>query len=216
MAKGVRKTGGRRGGSLSTFGEGVLTVQFRANRDLQTFRDFSPSNPRSGIAGNPVRLGGASVLAELVLRHAESEANPGLFRILSMGLNRVEREPVEGILTVLLTELWCLVRELGYGPMLDGCVECGRALEEEEMGSFDFSAGGLRCSRCRTEIRGPRLGPLARSQLRSLVEGRLDEGLRRPKAHLRLASDFVTYHISGGTPLRSMAVLATLIPKSHA
>lgn len=216
MAKGVRKSGGRRGGSLTTFGEGILTVHFRINRELQTFRDFSASNPRSGLGGDPLRLAGASVLAELVLKHAESEGNPELFQTLSEALNRVEGEPMDEFLSVLLIELWSLVRELGYGPMLEGCVECGRPITDAELGRFDFSAGGLRCPSCRSEVGGPRLGPVAREQLQSLLENRLEGALRRPKAHLRLANDFIAYHISGGTPLRSMAVLATLIPKGHA
>jgi len=185
-------------------------------KGLQTFREFSASNTRSGIAGDPLRLAGASVLAELVLKHAESEGNPELFHTLSKGLNRMEVEPMDGFLTALLLELWSLVRELGYRPMLEGCVECGKPLEETELGRFDFSAGGLRCQACLTEVEGPRLGPVARGQLQCLLENRLEEELRRPKAHLRLANDFITYHISGGTPLRSMAILATLIPKAHA
>jgi DNA repair protein RecO len=216
MAKGVRKAGGRRGGNLSTFGEGILTVHFRTSRDLQTFREFSSSNPRSGIARDPLRLAGASVLAELVLKHAESEGSPRLFQTLSLALDRMEADPIESFLSAILLELWSLVRELGYGPMLDGCVDCGRALEEDELGRFDFSAGGLRCPSCRSEVGGARLGPVARSQLRALLDGRLPEGLLRPEAHLRLANDFITYHISGGTPLRSMAVLATFIQKGHA
>jgi hypothetical protein len=67
--------------------------------------------------------------------------------------------------------------------------------------------------------RGP--GPQARPPSPApagfaLLSGRLQEELLRPRAHLRLASDFITYHISGGEPLRSMAVLYTLIPAHHA
>ena len=51
----------------------------------------------------------------------------------------------------------------------------------------------------------------------SLLAGEaLREDLIRPDTHLRLASDFITYHISGGTPLRSMAVLASLTAGSDA
>ncbi len=216
LARGVRKSGGRRGGNLSTFCQGTLSLHHRENRDLQTFREFAPSKPRRGLAQHPLRLAGASVLAELVLQHAEGEGNPPLFWNLSRGLDGVESEPMELLLPRLLMEIWNLVRELGYEPILDRCVECGRPLEGGEVFRFDLPAGGLRCRDCQERAQGPRLGPRARLQLAGLLQGDLRETLMRPRAHLRLAGDFITYHISGGTPLRSMDVLATLIPKGHA
>jgi hypothetical protein len=57
---------------------------------------------------------------------------------------------------------------------------------------------------------------MARRQLLGMVEGSPTERLIRPFAHLRLASDFITYHLSGGTPLRSMEVLEKLIPEEDA
>lgn len=217
VARGVRKTEGQRGGSLSTFGEGALTLYVKEGRDLQTLKDFAPTTPRNGLARDPLRLAGASVLGELILQHAGGEENPGLFAALCQGLDAVEAESRDNLVVRLLMETWGLVRELGYGPVLRSCVTCGRGLEKEVLGRFDFAAGGLRCPACQEEgPSGPRLGPVARDQLAQLVAGEFRGELRRPRAHLRLVSDFVTYHISGGTPLRSISVLATLIPKDHA
>ncbi len=216
IARGVRKTGGRFGGALSTFSEGFLNIQFRENRDLQTFRDFSPIKARRGLAQDPLRLAGASVLGELILQHAESEGHPPLFAGLGRGLDAMDGVEREVFLPTLLAQLWPLIRGLGFGPLLQACVECGRAFQEEEMGRFDFGAGGLRCSSCQGEAQGPRLGPVARSQLMGLLDGEAPEELIRPKAHLRLASDFITYHVSGGNPLRSLTVLTALTPKTDA
>jgi DNA repair protein RecO (recombination protein O) len=216
IARGSRKSGGRKGGELRSFAEGVLGVYFKETRDLQTFRDFSPTNPRSGLATDPVRLAAASVLAELILKHAESETNPALFSDLSLGLDAMEsgRRPI--LLSILLAHLWSLIGSLGFAPLVEACVECGRTVGEDEMGRFDFGAGGLRCPDCAGEHQGPRLGPVARSQLQDLLAGTVREDLTRPDTHLRLASDFITYHISGGTPLRSMGVLANLTSDSDA
>jgi DNA repair protein RecO len=216
VARGVRATGGGRGGSLSTFSQGVLSFQHREGRELQNYREFSSSLTRSGLARHPLRLAGASVLGEMVLRHAESEGSPSLFHALSHGLSIMEVQPLESFLTGLLGELWPLVVELGYRPLLECCVECGREPGTEEMLRLDFGAGGLRCEGCGGQGQGPRLGPRARHQLAGLLAGNLQEELLRPRAHLRLASDFITYHISGGEPLRSMAVLYSLIPAHHA
>ncbi|TFH66460.1 MAG: DNA repair protein RecO [Gemmatimonadales bacterium] len=216
IARGVRKASGRWGGSLSTFSEGILNIQFRENRDLQTFRDYSPLKTRAGLAKDPLRLAGASVLGELILKHAESAGHPALFSDLGRGLDAMEGEEMDGLLTTLLVQLWSLIQGLGFGPLIHECVECGRAFQGDEMGRFDFPAGGLRCSSCPSDVGGPRLGPVARAQLKGLMDGEAPRELILPRAHLRLASDFITYHISGGTPLRSFAVLATLISGTDA
>jgi DNA repair protein RecO len=216
LARGVRKASGRRGGALSTFSEGILNIQFRENRDLQIFQDFSTVKSRGGLARDPLRLAAASVLGELILKHAESEGHPALFTKLGEGLDAIEGEEVGGLLPTLLVQLWSLIQGLGFGPLVQECVECGRGFQEEEMGRFDFGAGGLRCTSCKGEVQGPRLGPVARAQLNALLSGTAPPELIRPKVHLRLASDFITYHISGGTPLRSFGVLATLNPEDDA
>ncbi len=216
MARGIRKTGGRKGGAPSTFSEGLLDIHFKENRDLQTFREFSSTRPRRGLASDPIRLAGASVLGELILQHAEGEGNPQLFRGLGLGLDAMEHVGMDSFQPTLLMHLWSLIKELGFGPSVQACVDCGRPFQGGELGRFDFSSGGLRCSSCPGESHGPRLGPLARDQLRSLLSGEVPPELIRPRTHLRLASDFITYHISGGTPLRSMAVLVSLTPESDA
>ena len=216
MAKGIRKSGGKKGGGLRTFGEGRLTFHYKESRDLQTFQDFHLENPRLGLGAGPLRLAGASVLGEVVLQHAGSDENPGLFQALSRGLDALTAVQESSLVPLLLVELWGLVGELGYAPEVLACVSCGRTLGPDELGRFDFAAGGIRCARCLEGAQGPRLGPRARGQLQGLIHGVLDEDLIRPRAHLRLASDFVTYHISGGSPLRSMEVLANLVPKDHA
>jgi recombinational DNA repair protein (RecF pathway) len=201
---------------LVTFSEGVLTIYHRERRELQTFREFGATRARTSLATDPVRLAGASVLGELVLANAGEEENPGLYYLLSSGLDAVDGEGKESLLPRILAELWGLVGELGYEPSLEACVRCERPLSGGEMSRFDFSAGGVHCMNCGAETKGPRLGPRAREQLLTLLHREVPQQLLRPRAHLRLASDFITYHISGGTPLRSVEVLASLLADTHA
>jgi recombinational DNA repair protein (RecF pathway) len=157
-------------------------------------------------------MGAASVVAELVLRHAGEEANPTLFEGLESALDGIGRAADPDVLPLVLSETWRLVSALGYRPVLDACVGCGEALDSDEMGRFDFPAGGLRCLACGGE-RGPRVGPGARAQLRALLSGEaLPEPLTRGRAHLQLLSDFVTYHVSGSRPLISFTFLAGMLP----
>jgi DNA repair protein RecO (recombination protein O) len=210
IARGVRRTGGRNGAGLESFAGGVLTLHVKPTRDLQTFQDFTPTHPRRGIGTSPLRLGGASVVAELVLRHAGEESNPALFETLEDALDRVEAADEEDVLAVVLSQSWRLVSALGYHPTLDVCVQCGRPLGTDDMSRFDFAAGGVRCADCGDA--GPRIGPGAREQLRALVAGEtLADPLGRPRAHVQLLSDFVTYHVSGTRPLESFAFLAQML-----
>ena len=211
MGKGVRAGSGKAGTPLDSFAEGTLTLYMKPTRDLQTLREFAPTRPRRPLAADVRRFGGAAVLAELVLKHAGEEANPPLFEALSSALDRLTEVPADAVVPTLLREGWLLVSTLGYRPVVEACVECGGALGDE-LARFDFAAGGLRCARCAREQTGPRLGPGARAQLAALLEedAALPE-LDRPSAHLRLLSDFVTWHLSGGRPLASFEVLAGLL-----
>jgi len=211
MAKGARKRGSRGSGVPETFARGVLTVYVKETRGLQTMKDFAPEKPRRRMGRDVLRFAGASVLGEVVMRHAGEEGNPGLFERLDGSLDRIEEEEREALLARILAEGWGLVGALGYRPVLDACVECGQPLDPDAMGRFDFGAGGIRCPRCSGGDGSPRIGPTARSQLHALLDGETVSDLRRPRAHVRLLSDFVTYHVSGGHPLDSFRVLMDLV-----
>jgi DNA repair protein RecO (recombination protein O) len=211
MAKGARRSRGTGGGSPETFAGGVLTLYMKETRDLQTLKEFTPTHNRRGLGGSVLRLAAASVLAEVLLRHGGEAAAPELYGALEVGLDRLDGAAETEVVPALLGHGWGLVSHLGYHPILDHCVLCGREPASEEVARFDFGAGGIRCENCARSHAGPRVGPGARAQVTGLLEGR--EGpVTRPRAHLQLLSDFVTYHLSGGRPLRSFAFLETVLP----
>jgi DNA repair protein RecO (recombination protein O) len=218
MARGARRSGAKGESGLETFAGGRLTVYVRSTRDLQTFKDFSVSRSRPGIGASVLRLGGASLVGEIVLRHAGEDANPVLFDALDGALDRLEATVEDRLIGEVLSEGWRLVSTLGYEPVLGECVECGEPLTSEETGRFDFGAGGLRCESCSDgRASGPRVGPLARAQLRALVAGEsLSAELLKPRAHLTLLSDFITHHVSGGRLLESFAFLHQVVGDADA
>ena len=213
VARGARRQGAKGRSGLDTFTEGRLTLYHKDTRDLQTFKDFAAERRRRDLGGDVLRFAGASAMAELVLKHAGEESSPLLFQALSSGLDRLEEAAPCDLPGTILAQSWALVGVLGYGPSLDSCVGCGRSLTDETMARFDFSAGGLRCADCAADGGAPRVGPGARDQLRRLLSGRPPGDLTRPGAHLRLLSDFVTYHISAAGPLRSFGILAGFFPR---
>lgn len=215
MAKGVRSRGGKRGDPLETFAEGSLTIYVKDTRGLQTFKDFSPTTKRRSLGSDVLRFASASVVGELVLKHAGEEASPELFHGLSGALDRLQMVPSEAVLATLLSQAWALVSLLGYHPVVESCVICERVLGESEMGRFDFGQGGVACASCAAPSSGPRVGPDARVQLSTLLRGRIPSDLRQVRNHVRLLSDFVTYHVSGSHPLRSFAFLEGMVPADH-
>jgi DNA repair protein RecO len=216
MARGVRGKQSRGQGSIGTFAEGVLSLYVKANRELQTLKEFAPTDGRRQLASDVTRFAAASVLAEVVLRHAGEEGNPRLYHRLAEALDRLGETGRDHAVVDFLAEAWGIVDGLGYRPELAHCVACGRLLADDEMGRFDFSAGGIRCGDCGAEGAGPRIGSGARAQLYALVEGKRPPGFRRARAHVKLLNDFVTYHVSEGRPLQSMAFLFDLLSRTDA
>lgn len=211
MAKGVRGRSGKGKTALASFATGDVTAYVKPGRDLHTMKDFAARRLRTGLGGHVLRFAGAAAVGELVLAHAEQEANPDLFGALEEALDVLEDAPEDRLPTACLAGLWRVVVGFGFAPQLDPCVVCGDALAEEAVGRFDFPHGGVRCPRCGAESAGPRVGPGARLQLRRLLRGEMDPPLAHARRHLALVDDFVSYHVTA-RPLKSLRFLGDLLP----
>ncbi len=211
MARGVRGRSGKGGMTLATFATGELTAYIQRNRDLQTMKDFACIRARSRLGSGVTRFAGASAVAELVVAHADQEPNLQLFGALERALDELEDLPDDRVVTASLAGAWTVVEALGFAPELDGCTRCGRPLADDEVGRFDLAAGGMLCAACGRDATGPRVGPIARAQLRGLLAGRSDPPVTHERRHLALLSDFVTFHVAQ-RPLKSFRFLGDLMP----
>ena len=207
MARGIRKGASRGRGAPGTFGEGVAEIALRESRELQSLREFAPVKARIGLAGDFRRLAGASIVAELVLRHAGQEPHAELYDALSAGLDRLEEAAPDRVHGEVLALGWKMVQVLGFGPELSACTACGEVLEPGDMGRFDLAAGGVRGPGCPAPTGSRRIGPVARAHLRRLLEGTVPTDLRGARAHLSLLDDFTTFHMLGGRRLDSFRFL---------
>jgi len=206
MARGVRREDSKRGSSLDTFGDGILAMHFKENRDLQTYRGFSVRRARPALGTHLLRLGGAALLAEIILVHTLEEGNPELYRRFLLALDEVAEGEDQLLRARILAGAWSVVGALGFGPSIGRCVACGRGLGAEEIGRFDCEAGGVRCAGCgREEL--PRVGPVARSHLFALVAGSAPEELRGARAHLQLLAGFIHSHLAPARTLRSLPLV---------
>lgn len=210
IAKGIRGRSGKGGATLSNFASGDLTAYVRSHRDLHTMKDFQCTTLREELGRDVLRFAGASAAAELVLVHAEAERQPGVFEALETALDALCQAGSAALPATALAALWTITGSFGFAPQLDPCVRCDAPLDADEVGRFDFAAGGVRCASCGHDTAGPRVGPGARSQVEALLRGDLPADLSHTRQHLALISDFIAYHIAS-KPLKSLTFLGGLL-----
>src|SRR5690606_8079122 len=206
IARGALRPKSRYGGVLEPFTEGVATMSVRDNRDLQTLAGFELTRTNQGLARDLVRFGGASLLAEIVLRTASEEPHPGLYDALRAALERLRSADPQDVEAVLLAEAWQLVAILGFAPALEDCTLCGRTIEPEETTTFDYTSGGVRCADCGAGAAGRTLPPHARGDLIRMSQG-VAVQLERTEAHWRLLGRYLAHHVLEGATLRSLDFL---------
>jgi DNA repair protein RecO (recombination protein O) len=211
MARGVRGRSGKGTTTVASFATGDLIAYVRPHRDLHTMKEFECTALRSHLGSHVLRFAGASAFAELVLAHAEEEPQTGLFDALERVLDALDGAEVPALAGTVLAGLWVITEAFGFAPQLDPCVRCDTNIEKDEVGRFDFPAGGVRCSRCGEDAAGPRVGPIARGQLGRLLTGDVPEGLTHARQHLDLVSDFIAYHVVA-RPLKSLRFLGGVLP----
>lgn len=213
IAKGALRPKSRFGGVLEPFAEGVATFYVKESRDLHTLSGFELIRERQVLGTDLARFASASVLAELVLRLSPEHRDLRLYAGLVQGLDALIAAPPEGVVATGLRAIWELVRVLGFAPDLGRCLECGRPIAAGEAARFDFPAGGLRCLGCPHAGRRLSAGELA--TLRALVEGTAESRANEMSGDLpgrqpSLLGDFIRYHLSEGTRLRSLPFLEGL------
>jgi DNA repair protein RecO (recombination protein O) len=208
IAKGARRPRSRYGGILEPFTDGHASFYHRESRDLHNLSDFELGRSRQPLGRDLLRFGGASLVAEMVLRTASSAAAPEVFHRVRAALDRLETAGTEDVEGVALGEAWALITTLGFGPSLDDCVGCGAEIPEGGDFFLDYGAGGLFCGRCGGGGGGGRVLPeRGRSDLRALMRGE-PVALTRTAAHWQLLSRFLAYHLVDASSLRSLDFLA--------
>lgn len=210
IAKGALRPRSRFGGLLEPFSVGVATLYLKNGRDLQTLGGFELARSGQALGRDLLRFGGASLLAEVVLRTSSEEADPGLFDHVQRALNRLERADPALVEATALAEAWTLVGRLGFAPTLDACLGCEATLEPTADAYFDYAAGGVRCATCAGGGGGRELPAHARLSLVRLAAGETVP-LERTAAHWALLSRFLAYHVLEGGHLRSLAFLAEAV-----
>jgi len=201
----------RFGGVLEPFTEGRVQFHLQDGREMHTLSGFDLLRSRQSLGRNLVSFAGASLLAELALRFATTEADPELFHLLVRELDRLGSVDEDAAAGVALAAVWQLVARLGFEPRLDACAGCGRPIGRDEASRFDVEAGGVACTLCRPQ--GRMVDARSRYELARMCQGvpavdaGSDWGL-----HRALLRAFVTAHLSAEHRLRSLDLFVELLP----
>lgn len=209
IAKGALRPRSTFGGVLEPFARGRAAIYLSNNRDLHTLGSFDLTRTGQALGRDLVRFALASLLAELVLRTASEEADPALYGRFAAALDRIETTDPIILEPRGLAEAWALIAYLGFAPIVEHCVSCGRGLGAEEESYFDYAAGGTRCLECGGDRSGGRTRLLpahARQALAQFIRGEVFIP-ERTAAHWALLSRFLAYHLSDAGPLNSLQFL---------
>lgn len=214
IAKGALRPRSPYGGVLEPFTRGHATIYVKEGRELQTLSAFELTRSGQPLGHDLVRFACASVLGELVLRCTTEAADAGLFERLDRALAELAAAEGGAVESVALAHGWAIVSHLGFAPVLDTCVGCGRPLALAEDAHFDYAGGGVRCLECGPSPHARPLPAAARADLARLRTGEAVP-LRRTRAHWDLFATFLGRHVLDRAPLRSFAVLAGLVERDR-
>jgi len=145
IAKGVRRTTSRLGGSLEPFAE--LTVALARGRTFDVVTQVSVGHAWLHLRDDLESTATAWYLAELADRSLEERhAAEPLYALLRRAYELLDAGMAPG--RVARWYEMHLLDELGVRPEVDRCVECDRMLEAEERFRWVPPLGGVVCQRC--------------------------------------------------------------------
>ena len=145
IAKGVRRTKSRIGGSLEPLAE--LRVALARGRTFDVVTQVQVSQPWLRLRDSLESTATAWYLAELADRSLEERHEAeGLYALLRRAYELLDAGMDSG--RVARWYEMHLADEMGVRPEVDRCVECDRMLEADDQFRWVPPLGGLLCSRC--------------------------------------------------------------------
>ncbi len=163
VAKGARKPKSRFGGRLELFTH--VRVLLAVGRTLDVVSQVEVIDPFASLRESLTRVGYASLVAEAVDRAtADREPSPEIFSLVRTSLELIRDGDDH------LAAIWFagqLLLAIGYGPIFERCVVCGRPLQGPC--TFSHALGGTLCERDRgRDPRAVAMAPVMRKTLEFL------------------------------------------------
>lgn len=195
---------------LEPFAEGMASLHIRSTRDLQTLSGFELARTRHALGRDLLRFGGASLIAEIIMRTGSEDPEPGLFDAVSGGLDLLAQAAPDEVEATTLAITWHVIALLGFAPELEGCVVCGQVVAADAEVALDYAAGGLRCQPCAAGLTTRNIPPHARAALAAFTRGEVVR-VEVTGGHWQLLARYLEHHLLDGRPLRSLEFVSTAL-----
>jgi DNA repair protein RecO len=182
IGKGVREPRSPFGSSLELFARSEYVVYFRSGRNLQMLKSGDIIDVHRGLQESSfLFVYGCAVIEFLDRMLLEEEPSPPLYILALRVLSRLQTASKPRAREIFRAFQLRAASLLGYGLLLDGCLHCGRSLDEPapvpseaEVGDgvwlFRPSEGGALCPNCaRAAESGHPLTVRALLRIRSMV-----------------------------------------------
>ena len=192
LAKGVRKTSSRMGGSLEPMGH-VRVHLVKGRGDLWITKHVAHLEPMATLRGDYERIAAGLAVVEVVdAIPADEAADEGIFEMLVRVLLTLDNADFHPEL-VAPSFFFKLLAYDGSEPVVDACVNCG---SPGPLVAFNAEVGGTLCATCRS---GTAISADALHLVRRILGGELASVLRdAPPAGAReaaaLAHDAIEVH----------------------
>jgi DNA repair protein RecO (recombination protein O) len=171
LAKGVRKTSSRMGGSLEPMAH-VKVDLVKSRGDLFVTRNVVHLNRFTTLRASYDRIAAGLGVVEVVdAIPAEEEADEGIYDLLVRVLGTLDTEEYFPALVPTSFFLRLLAHD-GSSPVVTSCVNCG---SPGPLVAFNAEVGGTLCSACRS---GVTVSPVAVGLLQRILGGELAAVLR--------------------------------------
>jgi DNA repair protein RecO (recombination protein O) len=214
VAKGIFKPASALRGGVQTFT--LSAMQLYAGKGLHTVTQSQCQEAFLSLRDQLDGMLAAACWAELLeTLLPEEESDEALFALALTGFYALALGAAPLIRRGLEVQL---MNALGYGPVLDGCVECQRRLTEDEPVFFSSARGGLVCGSCKKSGDLP-IGGEAAALWRMLGKmdcGKMGRVKGRPFAIEQLGNVVEAWIAAQiGRPMRSWQVIKTMGGLSH-
>jgi DNA repair protein RecO (recombination protein O) len=146
VAKGVRRPKSKFGSSLEPFTVSNIVFYKRDLRDLYNISEADVVKEHAALRKDLDRMSTAYVVIDFLdAANPEEAPNVRLYALADSMLDIFEKAPAGSLDALLWTFLVRSAGMLGYGPVFDRCVKCGKM--NTKMG-FNPAIGGAVCSQC--------------------------------------------------------------------
>lgn len=204
VAKGVRRPGSRMAGQSEPYM--IAHFQLARTRSLPIASQVEAVQAFPRLRASEEAIAAAGLMAERIEQlTAEDEAAPAVYALLESSLDLLDQGASPERVSLIFDLM--LLRETGFRPGFQSCLECGETLAPAANG-FHVERGGLVCERCMSRLSGVRPVSIdVQKILRMIDRGDIGQALavRMGPVLVRQASTLVSEYVSTITGRESIA-----------